>query len=193
MILEGILSSLSREGEANFAPIGVILEAVSGVRLGCEVKLRLYPGSQTYQNVLATQEAVMNFTDDVGLFVETALDSAQPAIVPSDRVRPPRLRDALTVWELEVSTIEASVVPATVTAKVAAVAEKPGYRGFCRGQMAVMEAAIAATRLAWIPASSWSENWDTWFELVHKTGGPREHQALHRLADYLRQHGIEVE
>lgn len=193
MIIETILSSCSEDGTVNFAPIGVHLEddclQLSEVK---EIGLTLYPGSRTFANLKSTGEGVINLTDDVLSFVDTALFSEVLPAVPSSTVRPPRMAAAKSVWEFSITYFDDSACPAQLKAKVLYFKEVGGYTGFCRAQGAVLEAAIAATRLQWIPENKILESWPLWQEMVAKTGGVREKRALRKLADYFVKHGILV-
>ncbi len=172
MIIESILSSCSEDGKVNFAPIGVCIPddclQLSEVK---EVELTLYSGSNTFSNLKSIREGVINLTDDVLSFVDTALFSALLPSVPSHIVRPPRMAAAKTAWEFSVTSFDESICPARVKGKVLLFTELGSYTGFCRAQGAILEAVIAATRLQWISTSKILESWPLWQELVAKTGG----------------------
>jgi len=191
MIIETILSSSSKDGQANFAPIGVHIPddclQFSEVK---EINLVLYPGSHTFANLKNVPEGVVNFTDDVLSFVDTALFSDLLPKVPSHIVRPPRMAGARTIWEFSVTSFDDSVCPARVKGKVLLFEELGGYTGFCRAQGAILEALITATRLQWTPKSKILDSWPLWQEMVLKTGGIRELKAFRRLAGDLVQQGV---
>ncbi|WP_258359378.1 DUF447 domain-containing protein [Moorella sulfitireducens] len=219
MILEAIVSTISPAGEINFAPVGVRLpsehgsqpgrtlagdsaaveagfvppgQAVSTAREDGQVELHLYRGSRTYANLLSTGEGVICFIDDVLLFVETALFSTCPSYVPSLKVRPPRLAGSGTVWEFKVSDFNVAAEPARVTGRIVHRGEGAGFRGFCRAQFAVLEAAIAATRWQWLAPQQVASRWDYWQQLVVKTGGAREFQAFSLVHKYLEDKGFSL-
>lgn len=193
MVIETILSSIGEKGRANFAPIGVHLTAdCCRILEAKEIEISLYPGSNTYLNLKSTPEGVINLTDDVLTFVDTALFSLQVPAVPSARVRPPRMAEAKTVLEFVVTSFDESVCPARLKGTILLCEESGTYAGYCRAQGVVLEAAIAATRLQWISESKIVETWPSWQEIVVKTGGPRELEAFRKLADYLVRHGISI-
>jgi hypothetical protein len=193
MIIETILSSCSEDGTVNFAPIGVLLPddclQLSEVK---EIDLILYPGSNTYSNLKSVREGVINLTDDVLSFVDTALSSELLPAVPSQIVLPPRMAEAKTVWEFSVTDFDDSVCPARVKGKVLLFKEFGSYSGFCRAQGVILEAVITATRLQWIPKSKILESWPLWREIVDKTGGVRELTAFRKLTGYFVQQGISI-
>lgn len=193
MIIECILSSCSEGGKVNFAPIGVLVSddcpQLSEVK---EVGLMLYPGSDTFSNLRSTRQGVINLTDDVLSFVNTALFSELLPAIASKFVLPPRMAVAKTVLEFSVTSFDDSECPACVKGKVLFFKELSGYTGFCRAQGAILEAAITATRLQWTPKNKVVESWPRWQKLVFKTGGVRERAAFQKLTNYFVQHGISV-
>jgi len=193
MILEAIVSSLSPEGNVNFAPMGVhILEPDHKPEPVNSFVLRLFSNSQTYENLRSTGQGVINFTQDVAVFVETALYSKCLPYVPSQRVCPPSLADVQTLWEFSVIRFDDSIEPAFVEGQVEHQVERAGYGGFCRAQSAVLEATIAATRWQWLPKLNITDPWPMWSDIVRKTGGKRERQAFNRVSFFLMERGIQV-
>jgi hypothetical protein len=191
MILESIVSSVNVQGEPNFAPIGVHVPG-DGAPLSSleELELKLYAGTQTYANLQRTREGVINLTDDVLLFVSTLLNAATPATTSSARVRAPRLTAAHSIWEFRVSHFDTSPFPAVVKLKVLTFETFGAFAGFCRGQGAVLEAAIAVTRVPWNGHAEMIQRWRDWEEIVRKTGGQREMQALAMLRAHFFSSGI---
>lgn len=154
------------------------------------VRLRPYRGSHTYANLQATREGVISFTDNVLIFVETALFSSSPPHAPSHLVRAPRLAEASLAWEFSVTDFDASLNPAQVEARIEHRWGQPAGLGFCRAHLALIEAAIAATRWQWIDQEELRRQWPSWERLVHRTGGPREEKALGLIRRYLEQRGL---
>ena len=193
MIIETILSTSNENAKPNFAPIGIRIPAdclrLSEVK---EIELALYPGSETFSNLKSVPEGVVNCTDDVLSFVDTALFSELPPAVPSHLVRPPRMAAAKAVWEFSVMSFDDRTCPARVKGKILRYEELGGFAGLCRAQGAVLEAAILATRLQWISPGTIVESWPHWQEVVAKTGGVREQAAFQKLAGYLVRQGIAI-
>ncbi len=187
MILEAIVSSVNAAGQVNFAPVGVHVLSVAPAE---RASLRLYSGSQTYANLLATGQGVICFCNDVALFVETALYSATPPSVPSQAVIVPRLAAADTVWEFTVDNFNTAAEPAIVAVRVVHRRQgAAGFDGFCRARAAVLEATIAATRWRLAP-DKLTERWNDWREIVVKTGGASEWKAFNRVCAFLRAAGL---
>ena len=193
MILETILSSISTDGIVNFAPMGLHISDTDLERSPVKrIVFRLYSGSQTYENLKETGEGVINFTDDVLVFVETALYSACPRSVPSQKVRPSSMAHASTIWEFTVTRFDPSTDPAFLEGKIEHREQRSGFAGFCRAQGAVLEAAIAATRWQWLPIGKIINSWPVWLEVVQKTGGNREREAFNKVGSFLVDKGIQV-
>ncbi|MEL7567077.1 MAG: DUF447 domain-containing protein [Dehalobacterium sp.] len=194
MIIETIISSQNQDGAVNFAPMGVhISHQVLNLSEVREIGLCLYSGSQTFINLHTTLEGVVNFTDDVLIFVETALFSPDYPTCPSRFVQPPRLASAQKIWEFTVTNFDASQEPAKVHGQIKHDEELAGWGGFCRAQWAVLEAAIAATRWQRIPFRKIKNAWILWQEIVEKTGGTREREALNRVREFFNQKGLEID
>lgn len=194
MIIETIVSSMDKEGKVNLAPIGVHLPNNDlKIAMGKEVSLFLYAGSQTYKNLQTLPEGVINFSNDVNIFVETALFSLPFPTLPSHLVRPPRLAEAQSIGEFSVIQTDFSREPARIQGKILHYEQFAGFNGFCRAQWAVLEAAIMATRLQWISLNHIKEAWPWWKKLVEKTGGIKERDAFNRIYDYITQKGIDIQ
>lgn len=193
LIIETILSSCGKDGKINFAPVGVhIPDDTLQLSEVNEIELFLYSGSRTYSNLTDIPEGVINFTDDILSFVEAAVNSPHFPETPSQFIRPPRMAAAKTVWEFVIISFDRSTEPARIIGKVLFRKELAGFYGLCRARGAILEAAILATRLAWIPAGKITEAWPQWREIVARTGGIREQKAFQILTAFFIQQGISI-
>lgn len=171
---------------------GVVNCAAMGVRWG-EEELVFWPfdATRTLRNLRGHGEAVVHLTDDVLLFVQAALGRPHPAMRPATAVAGSVIKDANAWREVVVTDIIPSpgeLPRSEVRARV--VASGTGSReplGLCRARHAAVEASILASRLKWLGAEHvWSEL-ARLQELVDKTAGPREREAM----DYVRRHVAE--
>ncbi|NLI91656.1 MAG: DUF447 family protein [Peptococcaceae bacterium] len=191
MIIETIISSINDDGKVNFAPIGIYVPDNTQKLLDVkEMEIFLYPGSKTFNNLKATKIGVVNFTDDILSFVDTALFSFILPSLPSHMVLSPRMADANMIWEFMVTFFDDSTEPARVKCKILCAKEYAGFTGFCRAHCVILEAIIAATRLQFISATRIEKSWPLWQEVVNRTGGLREFQAFSKVTDYFIQNGI---
>jgi hypothetical protein len=69
-----------------------------------------------------------------------------------------------------------------MTAEIVHAERKRDFFGFNRAKHAVVEAAILATRTAFLPAEQVAAEFARLRVLVEKTGGPAEHEAFSLLA-----------
>ena len=170
-------------------PDGVVNCAAMGVRWG-EEELVFWPfdATRTLRNLRAHGEAVVHLTDDVLLFVQSALGHPRPAMRPAGAVAGSVIEDANAWREVVVSEITPSddgLPRSQVRARI--VASGTGTRqplGLCRARHAAVEASILASRLKWLGAEHVRSELDRLQELVDKTAGPRERAAM----DYVRRH-----
>ncbi len=192
MIIESIVSTLNNEdGKVNFAPMGIhVHDHLYNPTLIKEVDLYLYKGSQTFSNLYSASEGVINFTDDVLSFVETSLFSRELPGSPSKMVSAPRMAGASTVLEFSVISFDREIEPAKVKGEILHHEVFGGFKGFQRAQNAVLEIAIMATRLDHIPLSEIKQHLGIHEQIILKTGGIKEKQALNRVKDYYFGKGI---
>lgn len=179
MILETIVTTMDAAGAINFAPMGV--------EWGEEIiVLKPFLTASTFRNLGATPAAVVNLTDDVMLFAQGAISSPQLPWVPASAVKGAVLEAACSWRELEVLTIDATPPRSRVEARVVHRGVNREFVGFNRAKHAVLEAAILATRTHLLPADQIREEYARLQVIVDKTAGPREHEAMALLTDYVR-------
>lgn len=181
MIIETIFSTLDPEGNPNFAPMGVVWGDE-------EMIVRPFHNTRTYRYLTDTGYGVANVTDDVLLFVQSALTDVHFSCLPAHHI-PGVVLCAACFWrELAViEEIDRTGERTEIRCRVVGKGWQRDFLGFNRGRNAVIEAAIVATRLHLYPI------WQVWDELersqeiVRKTGGDREQQAMKFLLDWVRR------
>ena len=179
MILESIVTSRDHGGAINFAPMGV--------EWGDEnIVLKPFLETSTFRNVSTSRQAVVNLTDDVMLFAQGAISSPQFAWVPASVVKGAVLQGACSWRELEILSIDATPPRSRIEARVVHSGVIREFMGFNRAKHAVLEAAILATRTHLIPADQIRDEFARLQVIVDKTAGPREHEAMALLTDYVR-------
>jgi hypothetical protein len=166
--------------------------AAMGVRWG-EEELVFWPfdATRTLRNLRVHAEAVVHLTDDVLLFVESALGHPRPAMRPANRVAGSVIEEANSWREVAVTEIAptAGELPRSMV-RARVVASGTGTReplGLCRARHAAVEASILASRLRWLGAEHVRAELARLQELVDKTAGPRERAAM----DYVRRYVAE--
>jgi uncharacterized protein len=171
---------------------GVVNCAAMGVRWG-EEELVFWPfeTTRTLRNLRFRGEAVVHLTDDVLLFVESALGDPRPAMRPASAIAGSVIEDANAWREVVVSEI-APTGDGTPRSRVRArvVAGGTGARqplGLCRARHAAVEASIFASRLRWLGGERVSAELARLQVLVDKTAGPRERAAMAYVQRYVAE------
>ncbi len=143
---EAIITTISPCGEYDAAPMGIKTED------GASVIISPFKAARTYRNLMATGEAVANFTDEPYLFLMTALKNGEPLsrslLTQSKNVKAPRLASAESFLELQAMSVNESQERAVVICRplcgeVVSAKSKP----YCRGRFAALETVVHATRV----------------------------------------------
>lgn len=190
MILEGIVTTLSIGGLLNVAPMGP--EIAAGSEFDRFV-LRPYRTSTTFANLAARGEGVLHVTDDVRLLAQAAIGAELdpfPATRPATMVAGAILSDCCRYYEFRVVELDDRDDRARIEVETVARGRARDFFGFNRAKHAVLEAAILATRLQWLPLRDLLKEFRKLEVLVQKTGGPAEHAAFQLLLDYLREAAV---
>jgi hypothetical protein len=179
VIIESIVTSMSAEGVVNYAPMGVEWDEE-------RIVLKPFLETTTFRNLRETRVAVLNLTDDIMLFVQGAIGSPQFPSGPATAVRGAVLEAACSWRELEVRTIDDTPPRSRIDTRVVHRGVRREFIGFNRARHAVLEAAILATRTHLIPADEIRAEYARLQVIVDKTAGPREHEAMALLTEYVR-------
>ena len=183
-LIETVVTTTGSDGSVNCGAMGV--------RWG-ESELVFWPfdATRTLRNLRVHGEAVVHLTDDVLLFVEAALGHPRPAMRPATAIDGSVIEDVLSWREVvvaEITPASGGLPRSRVRARV--VASGAGGReplGLCRARHAAVEASILASRLRWLGAARVSAELERLQELVDKTAGLREREAM----DYVRRYVAE--
>jgi hypothetical protein len=183
-LIETVVTTIGRDGVVNCAAMGV--------RWGDD-ELVFWPfdATRTLKNLRFRGEAVVHLTDDVLLFVESALGHPRPPMRDASSVAGSVIEEASAWREVVVTEIEPtndelprSRVRARVVASGTGTCEPAGL---CRARHAAVEASILASRLKWLGAQRVLAELEPLQELVDKTAGPRERAAM----DYVQRYVAE--
>jgi hypothetical protein len=182
MILEGIVTTLNPDGSTNVAPMGPRVEDASFERF----VLRPYRSSTTYRNLKSSGEGVLHVTDDVLLLARAAIGPVTDAPSrPADVVDGRILLNTCRYHEFRVTSLDDRDDRVTIEAETVAVGRLRDFFGLNRAKHAVVEAAILATRTAFLPRAEILDEYARLAVLIDKTGGASEHQAFALLRDYI--------
>jgi hypothetical protein len=179
-IIESIVTSLTPEGDLNVAPMGV--EWGDDILL-----LRPYRNTSTFRNLAATGQAVVNLTDDVRIFAAAAISNptfpTRPAAVVNGRV----LEAACSWREIHADEEEGSPERSRFSARVVHQGFTREFLGFNRARNAVLEAAVLATRVAYLPAEEILGGFERLRVIVEKTAGEAEREAIDLLTRHVHR------
>lgn len=178
-IIESIITTMDAAGVVNFAPMGVEWGED-------EIVVKPFLETTTFRNLRATGSAVVNITDDVMLFARAAISSPQYPARPAEVVRGVVLEAACSWRELEVRAIDDTPPRSRIVTAVVHRGFQREFIGFNRARNAVLEAAILATRTHLLPPEQIREELARLRVIVDKTAGPREHEAMALLTEYIR-------
>jgi len=183
VILEGLITTTNPDTTANVSPMGPIVDA--DFRL---LELRPYQTSRTFENLLRTRQGVFHVSDDVELLARTAVDRLEvmPPLLPAEDVEGWILADCCRWYAFRVRSIDQSKPRASILAEVVGAGRRREFFGFNRGKHAVVEAAILATRVDFLPPDEILDEFARLAIPVEKTGGPSERRAFEFLADHVR-------
>lgn len=184
MILEALVTTLDSTGAPHLAPMG---PRVTGPKFD-RFTLRPFNTSNTYKNLSRHGEGVLHVTDDAHLMARAAVGALHdlPAVRPAERVRGFVLADCCRYFEFAVRSIDNSTERVTIEAEVVCARSVRDFFGFNRARNAVLEAAIFATRLHFLPLADVRAEFAKLRVIVEKTGGASEHEAMDLLEAKLR-------
>jgi len=184
VILEGIVTTLCEYGRPNVAPMGPLVD--EGIT---QFVLRPYKSSKTYANLQRTGQGVLHVTDDVELLARAAVDRLDPLpkLAKAKMVDGVVIADACRWYEFKVTSIDERSERTTIACDVVAKGRIRDFFGFCRAKHAVVEAAILATRLDFLPPDQIREEFQRLAVLVEKTAGDQERTAFKLLDNYVNE------
>lgn len=175
-ISEVIATTISKEGEPNAAPIGIISDK--------KICARIYPDTHTYSNIHTTKKLVANVVSDPLLFVLSALgDLDEREFYIVDRMPVLRCADAWVSFECAEDEQDDTLIHLHPTK--GKVLRKRAWT-IRRGTNAAIEATIHTTRYL----ATKDEKYLGWIahyeEIVKKCGGEREKEAMRRLREVIK-------
>ena len=187
MILEGIVTTLGPDGDVNIAPMGPHVSQGRDGGTWDRFLLRPFSTSRTWRNLHAHGEGVLHVTDDVLLLARAAIGPVDPPppLLAAQAVRGWVLAGACRYYEFRVVGVDDREPRLRVEAEVVHAGRFRDFFGFNRARHAVVEAAILATRVTFLPPEEIAAELRRLRPLVDKTGGDAERQAFDLLSDHI--------
>ncbi len=188
MIYETIITTVDSTGNPHITPFGV--QKKDGL-----VVISPFKPSTTLSNILATECAVMNLTDDVRVFAAAIVKAQTQAIVPASVVNGVRLAETLAHQELRLEQVVEDAERPQLWMRVVHQETHQPFAGFNRAQAAVIELAVLASRLNRLPQEKVLSERAYLQIAIDKTAGERELQAWQWLVEkidgyYAEQSGL---
>ncbi len=192
MILETIITTLNVDGTLNVSPMGptVNLEADGTPSLDL-FELRPFNTSKTFANLKRTKAGVLHITDNVELFARAAIGEFKvvPEAYQCLMIEGKVLRDACRSYEFQVEYIDETGPRMNLNCRTVQVHRNRDFFGFNRAKHAVLEAAIIATRLDFLPAAEVADQFTRFNTIVGKTGALNEQRAMDLLNQFVQDEG----
>jgi hypothetical protein len=184
MIYETVITTVNPDGSAHIAPFGI--REHDG-----NVVIAPFRPSTSLDNLLRTERAVINLTDDVRIFAGALTGRREWATRPATQIEGHVLEAALAHRELEIIALKDDQVRPELTFRVVHEAMHRPFRGFNRAQAAVLEAAVLVSRLHMLPADKIAAETAYLRIAMEKTAGEREQQAWTWLMERIENYNAE--
>lgn len=181
MIYETIVTTVNLQGAPHVTPFGIRFQHEL-------IVLSPYKPSTTLDNILATQAAVVNLTDDVRIFAGALVGKQSWQLRPADKVTGYRLADSLAHKELQLVRVEDDPIRPQLLMQIVSAAEHAAFQGFNRAQAAVIELAVLVSRLKRLPMDKIDQEMAYLKIAVEKTAGIREQEAWDWLVEAVENH-----
>jgi hypothetical protein len=184
VILEGLVSTLTEDGEPILSPMGALVD-----QRMTELVLRPYRTTRTYLNLKHARQGVLHVTDDVEMLARAAIHrlTPLPKLIPAPVVEGVIVADACRWYEFQVNSLDDRGERTTIACRVVGMGRLRDFFGFNRAKHAVLEAAILATRSHLLPPDEISQEMRRLAVLVEKTAGAQERRAFTLLEDFLSE------
>ncbi len=182
MILEAIVTTVNQDGSLNISPMGPTVSADLS-----QFTLRPFDTSTTCANLKRARTGVMHVTDDVLMFARSAIGD-KPTNAPTraaEKVDGRILTEACRFYEFRVDFIDQTNARMSLNCSTVKSGRLRDFWGFNRAKHAVIEAAILATRIDFLPKNEISDSLARLQTIVDKTAGPRETEAMELLVSFI--------
>lgn len=187
MIFETIIISTDIDNIPHVTPFGVKYEDDL-------VIISPFKPSKTLSNILTTQCATMNLTDDVRVFAGALTKRQTWTLLPAKEIKGQRLEGCLTHTELLLVEVREDAERPQLVMRQLATQHHAGFKGFNRAQAAVIELAVLTSRLNLLPPAKIQEELTYLQIAIDKTAGERELEAwgwlMDKINQYYKEYGV---
>jgi len=186
LIIEGVVTTLGPEHEegvkedVNISPMGPLVTERMDTLL-----LKPYTSSKTYRNLKRHGEGVFHIIDDVELIARATIGTVETPLCEARVIRGRAIESACRFYEFRVEELDDSEERTRIRCGVVHCERLRDLLGFNRARNAVLEAAILASRTAFLPPGDILRQFDELQVLVEKTGAETEHRAFRLLREHV--------
>lgn len=170
MIFETIVITTDIAGNPHVTPFGVRHESD-------RIIIAPFRPSTTLDNVLTTNCAVINFTDDVRVFAGALTGRQVWQLTPATSMHGFVLEGALAHSELTLVEVKEDTTRPTLYFETVHQVNHMPFQGYNRAQAAVIELAVLASRLHMLPMEKIAAEMQYLQIAIDKTAGERELEA----------------
>ena len=180
MIRESIVITTDLKNKPHVTPMGITYD---------KNKLIISPfiPSKTYLNLKENPYAVINFTDDVNIFVDALLGKSNFKIKSTKEIKSFYLENALSYVEVKVTKFIENKIRPKFECKILKETSLGSFKGFNRAQLSVIEAAILVSRIKILPVTKIKKEINYLKIAVDKTAGKKEKIAWTKLIKKINQ------
>lgn len=188
MIIETLVTTINADGSLNISPMGPTFSGNWD-----QFELRPFKTSTTLANLQRSGEGIVHITDDAQLIALAAIDRLDelPSLLSLDNgkvVAVPAISSACRWIEFRVDYIDLSQNRASINCHSVYEHRQRDFLGFNRAKHAVLEAAILATRIDFLPWDEIHTQYNHYRNIIDKTGGPQELEAFRFLEKFVFDH-----
>ncbi|MCD2451832.1 DUF447 family protein [Methylicorpusculum oleiharenae] len=181
MIFETIVTTQNCSGEVHIAPMGIHKQDDLFIILP-------FRPSTTLTNLLSTQTAIINFSDDVRIFAGCLTGRRNWPLKMAEKVTGHVLENTLAHSEVKLLRVEDDPVRPKLFCQALHTVNHRPFTGFNRAQYAVLEAAILVSRLDRLTHQKIESELDYLRIGLEKTAGPVELEAWQWLMEAIAQY-----
>ena len=174
MIRESIVITTDLKKKPHVVPMGITFN---------KKKLFISPfiPSKTYLNLKENPYAVINFTDDVNIFVDALLGKKNFKMQSTKKIKSFYLKNALSYIEVKVTKFIENKIRPKFECKILKETLIDSFKGFNRAQLSVIEAAILVSRIDILPKEKIKKEINYLQIAIDKTAGKNEKIAWKKL------------
>ena len=174
MIRESIVMTTDLKKKPHIVPMGIIFKKN-------KIIISPFIPSQTYLNLKDNPYAVINFTEDVNIFVDALLGKKKFKIKPTKKIKSFYLNNALTYLEVKITKFIEDKIRPKFECEILKETSLNSFKGFNRAQLSVIEAAILVSRINIISMQKIKKEINYLKIAIDKTAGKNEKIAWKKL------------